>query len=220
MKRRTVVVGALAVGAGTFAGGSWYVTRQREAEQAEAARAALQAQPEALIRPYSPILGPADAPVTLVEFFDPSCEACRAFHPVINELRREYPIQLRVVLRYTPFHEGSDEAVRILEVARRQNLFEPVLDILFDQQPAWALHGQPRMDLAWKMAGEAGLDLSRAESERLHPEITGVLNQEMADVQAMQIKGTPTFFVNGEQLMELSIENLREAVSNAISELG
>ncbi len=220
MKRRTVVVGALAVGAGTFAGGSWYVARQREAEQAEAARAALQAQPEALIRPYSPILGPADAPVSLVEFFDPSCEACRAFHPVVNELRREYPVQLRVVLRYTPFHEGSDEAVRILEVARRQNLFEPVLDILFDQQPAWALHGQPRMDLAWKMAGEAGLDLSRAESERLHPEITGVLNQDMADVQAMQIKGTPTFFVNGERLSELSIANLRASVSNAISELG
>ena len=220
MNRRTVVVGALALGAGTFAAGSWYVTRQREAEQAAAVRETLQAQPDALIRSHSPILGPTDAPVSLVEFFDPSCEACRAFHPVVNELLREYPVQLRVVLRYTPFHEGSDEAVRILEVARRQNLFEPVLDILFDQQPAWALHGQPRLDLAWKMAGEAGLDLARAESERLHPEITGVLNQDMADVEAMQIKGTPTFFVNGVRLTELSIANLRAEISNAISELG
>ncbi|SNR26172.1 disulfide bond formation protein DsbA [Paracoccus sediminis] len=220
MNRRTVVVGALAVGAGTFAAGSWYVARRQEAEQAAAVRETLQAQPDALVRPHSPILGPADAPVSVVEFFDPSCEACRAFHPVINELRRQYPDQLRVVLRYTPFHEGSDEAVRILEVARRQNLFEPVLDVLFDQQPAWALHGQPNMDLAWNAAGEAGLDLSRAESERLHPEITGILNQDMADVQAMQITGTPTFFVNGERLTELSIQNLRTAVSDAVAGLG
>lgn len=220
MKRRTIVLGALAVGAGTFAGGSWYVARQREAEQAAVERAALEAQPDALVRPHSPILGPADAPVTLVEFFDPSCEACRAFHPVVNELRREFPDQLRVVLRYTPFHEGSDEAVRILEVARRQNLFEPVLDILFDQQPAWALHGKPRMDLAWQLAGQAGLDLERAKSERLHPDITGVLNQDMADVQAMGIQGTPTFFVGTERLTDLSIENLRAAVSNVVSGLG
>lgn len=220
MNRRTVVASTLALGAGAFAGGSWYVARQRKAEQAAAERAALEARPDALIRPHSPILGPADAPVTLVEFFDPSCEACRAFHPVVNELRREYPVQLRVVLRYTAFHEGSDEAVRILEVARRQNLFEPVLDMLFSEQPAWALHGQPRLDLAWQAAGRAGLDLERAKSERLHSDITGVLNQDMADVQAMRIQGTPTFFVDTERLADLSIENLRGAVSNVVSGLG
>lgn len=220
MNRRTIVVSTLALGAGAFAGGSWYVTRQREAEQAAVERAALEAQPDALIRPHSPILGPADAPVTLVEFFDPSCEACRAFHPVVNELRREYPVQLRVILRYTPFHDGSDEAVRILEVARRQNVFEPVLDILFSEQPTWALHGQPRLDRAWQLAGQAGLDLERAKSERLHPDITGVLNQDMADVQAMGIQATPTLFVGTERLTDLSIENLRATVSNVVSGLG
>ena len=158
--------------------------------------------------------------MTLVEFFDPSCEACRAFHPVVNELRREYPVQLRVILRYTPFHDGSDEAVRILEVARRQNVFEPVLDILFSEQPTWALHGQPRLDRAWQLAGQAGLDLERAKSERLHPDITGVLNQDMADVQAMGIQATPTFFVDAERLTDLSIENLRATVSNVVSGLG
>ena len=42
------------------------------------------------------------------------------------------------MLRYTVFHQGSDEAVRILEVARMQDKFEQVLDALLEKQPAWA----------------------------------------------------------------------------------
>ena len=34
-----------------------------------------------LVRPHSPVIGPRDARVTIVEFFDPSCETCRAFYP-------------------------------------------------------------------------------------------------------------------------------------------
>lgn len=220
MNRRAVVIGGLALGASAFAGGAWYVTRQREtARVASLQAAASRAQPDTLIRPHSPILGPRDAPVTLAEFFDPSCEACRAFHPAVSRLLRDYPEQLRVVLRYTPFHQGSDEAVRILEFARRQDLFEPVLNTLLEYQPAWAVHGNPRLDLAWQMAGQAGLDLERAQTDRLHPDITGILNQDMADVEAMQIPGTPTFYINGQPVTDLSIENLRSAVAAAVDAL-
>lgn len=217
MNRRTVVLGSLALGVAAFVGGAWQIARQREDAQAAAIAETLRDQPDALVRPHSPILGPADAPVTLVEFFDPSCEACRAFHPAVKQLLRDYPEHLRVVLRYTPFHQGSDEAVRILEAARLQDLFVPVLDTLLEYQPAWAVHGNPRLDIAWQLAGEAGLDLERAQNDRRHPDITGILNQDMADVEAMQIQGTPTFFVNGERLADLSIENLRTAVTDAVN---
>ncbi len=143
MNRRTLLFGASALGLGVFAGGAIIVNRQRasEAEAAAAAAAAVPPVEEALlIRPYSPVLGPADAKVTLVEFFDPSCEACRAFHPVLKQIRETFPNDVRIVMRYTVFHEGSDEAVRILEAARRQDLFEPVLDALLEQQPNWAVH--------------------------------------------------------------------------------
>lgn len=217
MNRRTIVIGSLALGAAAFAGGAWQVARRREAAQTAAIAETLQAQPDALVRPHSPILGSADAPVTLVEFFDPSCEACRAFHPAVSRLLRDHPEQLRVVLRYAPFHQGSDEAVHILEAARMQDRFVPVLDALLDQQPRWAAHGAPRLDWAWQVAGEAGLDLAKAGSDRLHPAITAVLNQDMADVEALQIRGTPTFFINGERLTDLSIEKLRAAVTDAVN---
>lgn len=168
--------------------------------------------PGVLIRPYSPVLGPADAPVTIVEFFDPSCEACRAFHPVLQQIREEFPNEVRVVMRYAAFHEDSDEAVRILEAARAQDLFEPVLDALLERQPEWAPHEGPRLDLAWAIAGEAGLDVEAGQAYRQMPGLVAILNTDAADVEALGIRQTPTFFINSEPLAEFGAEELIEAV--------
>ncbi len=220
MNRRVVLLGLAALGVAGFAGGAVYV-RQRQAEQAAAAAAALPPAPSSnLIRPHSPMLGPADAPVTLVEFFDPSCEACRAYHPYLKALRVEFPGQLRIVMRYTPFHPGSDEAVRILETARMQNRFEAVLDALLAQQPYWAVHGAPDMDMAWRVAGEAGLDVARAQNDRLLPDITALLNQDVADVRALQIRFTPSFFLNGERLEVAGPRDLTDRVRSAVRQPG
>ena len=219
MNRRTVVLGATALGVIAFAGGAAVIRRQREAEAEATVAAAPPAEDTLLIRAYSPILGPADAPVTLVEFFDPSCEACRAFHPMVNSLRQEFPDQLRVVLRYAALHQGSDEAVRILEGARRQDLFEPVLDALLEQQPVWAAHGQPRLDIAWQAAGTAGMDVEKGRAERLHPGNTAILNQEAADMAALRIVGTPTFFLESKPIPNLNFETLAAAVRSAVAQV-
>ena len=220
MNRRTLLIGASALGVAAFAGGTVYVNRQRAAEaQAAAAEAAAAAPTEEslLIRPHSPILGPADAKVTLVEFFDPSCESCRAFHPVIEALREALPTELRVVLRYTPFHEGSDEAVRILESARMQNKFEHVLNALFEKQDEWALHGAPDMDKAWRIAGATGMDIVKGKEARLFPGTTAVLNQDVADLQALGVNQTPTFYLQGRKLVNVSFESLQADVRAAVA---
>lgn len=216
MNRRTLLIGASALGLVAFGGGAAYLNRQRQAEAEAAAAAAPATDTSVLIRPHSPSFGPEDAKVTLVEFFDPSCEACRAFHPTVMEIKKQFPTQVRVVLRYTVFHQGSDEAVRILEVARMQDKFEQVLNALLEKQPTWALHDGPQMDVAWRVAGAVGLDLKKAESDRLFPGITAVLNQDMADVEAVGIRQTPTFFLNGKRLENLSPESLIAAVKAAV----
>lgn len=217
MNRRILVLGASALGLAAFAGGAVFINRQRSAE-AEAAAAAEPPVDEALlIRPHSPVLGPADAKVTLVEFFDPSCEACRAFHPVLKQIREAFPNDVRIVMRYTTFHAGSDEAVRILEAARRQDLFEPVLDALLEEQPRWAIHGAPALDVAWEIAASAGMDTERGKAERLFPGTTAVLNQDAADVEALGIKQTPTFFLNGRKLELSTFEAFVAEVQTAVT---
>lgn len=216
MNRRTLLIGASALGLAAFGGGAYLLTRRREVEAEAVAANTPAADPALLIRAHSPSFGPADAPVTLVEFFDPSCEACRAYHPVVQGIRKQFPTQVRVVLRYTVFHEGSDEAVRILEAARMQDKFEPVLDALLEQQPGWALHDGPQMDVAWEIAGSVGLDLEKAENDKLFPGITGILNQDMADVEALAVHQTPTFFLNGKRLENFSADSLIADVKFAV----
>ncbi len=72
------------------------------------------------MRPHSPTYGSLGARVLIVEFFDPSCETCRAFYPAVKGLVDANPGKVQLVIRYAPFHEGSDTAVRILEAARLQ----------------------------------------------------------------------------------------------------
>lgn len=220
MNRRTLLLGASALGLAAFGGGALYFNRQRAAEAEAAAAEAAAAPPtsdERLIRPHSPVLGPADAKVTLVEFFDPSCEACRAFHPVVTQLKEEFPTELRVVLRYTPFHKGSDEAVRILEAARKQDKFEQVMNALYDKQPEWAKDGSPDLERAWMAAGAVGMDLEKGRADALFPGTTAILNQDVADIEALGINATPTFFLNGRKLTDLSLEGLATEVRAAVS---
>jgi protein-disulfide isomerase len=218
MNRRNLIGAAAIVAIAAFAGGTIWVNKTKsEAElakvEADAAKAVVNNE---LIRPHSPILGNPDAPVTLVEFFDPSCEACRAFFPYVEDLLKENEGKLRVVLRYAALHPGSDEAVRILETARLQGKFEPVLAAIIERQPQWAMHEGPDLEIAWKIAGEAGLDIAKAKLDRAQPSIVSVLNADSADVAKVGIEGTPSFFINGKPLIDFSPEGLKSQIEAEI----
>ncbi|RVQ50509.1 DsbA family protein [Sinorhizobium meliloti] len=212
MNRRILVTLTALVAVLVFAGGAYYY-----ADQQKKSAAVLTIEDTALVRPHSPVLGKADAPVTIVEFFDPSCEACRAFFPLVKQILATYPEDVRVVIRYTPFHEGSDEAVRILEAARKQDKFEAVLAALVEKQPEWAIHGQPDLKRAWSIAGDAGLELMGARLASVKPEVDEVLRIDVADVKANRVEQTPTFFVNGKPLLNFSEQGLLDLVKGEIS---
>lgn len=207
MKRRSLVIGAGAAALVGFGSAAWYVRSGPAAP-----RPALSAEAP-LIRPHAPVLGPADAPVTIVEFFDPACETCRAFHPIVKRIMDHFPGEVRVVLRYAAFHEGSDEVVRILEAARIQGRFEGVLEAILEAQPSWAAHGSPQIELAWAAAERAGLDLERARVDQFRPEVTAILNQDAEDVATLGVRKTPTFFVNGKPLTEFGAQQLFDLVA-------
>lgn len=215
MNRRSIVIATAAAGIAVFTAGAFW-SGQSGTPPASTARTI---GGDALVRPHSPILGHEAAPVTIVEFFDPSCEACRAFHPIVKQIMDAFPGKVRVVIRYTPFHEGSDEAVRILETARQQRLFLPVLEALLVRQPEWAVHGAPNLALAWEIARTAGLDVDRARGRKQAPEITAVLEQDVADVVANGVNRTPTFFVNGKPLPSFGPQQLYDMVRGEVERL-
>ena len=167
-----------------------------------------------LVRDYSPVIGPEGAQVTIVEFFDPSCEGCRAIYPYVKQIMAAYPDKVRLVLRYVLFHKGSEEAVRILETAREQGIYEPVLDAVMEAQPQW--RDDPDVTAAWDAAESAGLGVEAARAGMNSPEIDGIIQQDAADVKAVGIAGTPTSYVNGEKLSRLGPQELYDLVMSKV----
>jgi len=173
--------------------------------------------PKVLQRSYSPSMGPENADVTIVEFFDPACEACRAFHPIVKQIMAQYPKDVRLVLKYTTFHKGSDEVVRILEAARLQDLFKPVLEAILEGQPRWASHNQPNIDAAWRIAADSGLNLEKARIDAKTVIVDDLLRQDTLDVAAANVEKTPTFYVNGKLLTDFGAQQLYDLVTSEVN---
>lgn len=212
MNRRAIVVLTGVSALALFSGATVF----HQNEQAKRARAVAASRTEALVRDHSPIIGPASAPVTIVEFFDPSCEACRAFYPPLKQILALFPNDARLVIRYAAFHEGSDQAVKILEAARLQGKFEPVLAALLEFQPEWADHDKPDLEKAWARSKDAGLDIERGRRDAARPEFQTTLEKDAVDVKALEVSRTPTFFVNGQPLTEFGPRPLYEMVKREV----
>lgn len=172
-----------------------------------------------LVRMHTPIIGPQNAPVTIVEFFDPACETCRAFYPIVKQIMAQHPDKVRLALRYAPFHHGSDQVVKLIEAARKQGLYTPVLEALLAAQPEWADHAAPNIGIAFEAAARAGLDMERARQDMETPEIQAVLAQDIEDLTALQVSKTPTFFVNGRSLPSFGPEQLTRLVAEEVGEI-
>ena len=172
-----------------------------------------------LVRMHTPIIGPQNAPVTIVEFFDPACETCRAFYPIVKQIMAQHPDKVRLALRYAPFHHGSDQVVKLIEAVRKQGLYTPVLEALLAAQPEWADHAAPNIGIAFEAAARAGLDMERARQDMETPEIQAVLAQDIEDLTALQVSKTPTFFVNGRSLPSFGPEQLARLVAEEVGKV-
>ncbi len=178
---------------------------------------------ERLVRPDSPSLGPADAKVTVVEFLDPECESCAAFAPNVKKLISEFP-QVRFVFRYMPFHGNARLAATYLEAAGEQGKYFEMMDIMFRKQTDWGeIHGaapppnRPPANVTFERFGqEIGVDLQRLKTDVMNPKHGAKADRDMADGRALGVRGTPTFFVNGRQLMGLDENGLRTMINQEL----
>ena len=172
-------------------------------------------QAERLVYPDSPTLGPADAPVTLVEFLDPECESCRAAYPMVKAVMADHADEVRLVVRYIPGHNNSALAVAALEEAGRQGRYWETLEYFFDRQPEWGERQEPQTDAFLRYGAELGLDVDKLRAALTAPDFAKV-ERDLADAQALGVRGTPTFFLNGRLVEDFSEQGLRGAIEDAL----
>jgi len=171
---------------------------------------------ELFVRDHSPTLGSDDAKVYLVEFMDPACETCAAFAPFVKKIMDANPGKIKLVLRYAPFHEGADNFVKIVEAARMQGKYWETLDIMFKSQNIWASHHNWQPEKLWQFLPQVGLDIERLKKDMNDPAIAKIIEQDMADVKALNVQKTPGYFVNGKPLQTFGYKQLLHLIQTEL----
>lgn len=215
MNKQWIVVASVVAVVVAFIAGA-VVFKGRETQQVSQAA---QSNSDALVRASSPVFGNPAAKVTIVEFFDPACETCRAFYPLVKTIVNSSFGQVRLVVRHAALHQGSDTAVKILEAARLQGQYWPAVERALAGQPQWAAHGNARPELIWDLIADLGLDMAKARSDADSPAVAQLLAQDIADMKALKVDRTPGFFVNGTPLRDFGEAQLRALVDQEIKKM-
>jgi protein-disulfide isomerase len=147
----------------------------------------------------SPVKGPADALVTIVESSDFECPFCKRASPTLKQLEATYAGKVRFAFKHNPlpFHPRAMPAAIAAEEARAQG----------GDRKFWAMHdalfAAPSLDEAGILAAakEAGLDVAKVKDAMASGKYKDRIERDQKVVQAVGATGTPSFFVNGRKLV-------------------
>ena len=138
--------------------------------------------------------------VTVVEFSDIQCPACKATEPIAVELRKTAGVKF--VYRHFPLitvHKNAWKGARALEAARLLGKGWEMMEVMFDKQTEWSDLGSPEDTFA-KYAVGLGLDEKAFNDKQKGDETDKLVGEDSSFGNRLKLSGTPTFFVNGEQV--------------------
>jgi protein-disulfide isomerase len=138
--------------------------------------------------------GPADAPLTLVEYGDYQCPYCGAAYPVVKQLQKTLGMKLRFVFRNFPLtqaHPYALMAAEAAEAAALQGKFWEMHDLLFEQQTSLT----PEIIPSW--AERIKLDLEKFRNDIKQGIVEKRIKEDRRSGIRSGVNGTPTFFING-----------------------
>jgi predicted DsbA family dithiol-disulfide isomerase len=150
--------------------------------------------PVAIPTAGSPVIGPKDAPITLVEFSDFQCPYCALATPQLKAVMKQYPTQVKLIFKQFPLdiHSQAAFAANAALAAHNQGKFWPMHDALFAS----------RNDLSraaiLALASAIGLDMKRFEADLDSFATRQAVNRDMEDGAKIGVMSTPTLFIDGQ----------------------
>jgi protein-disulfide isomerase len=164
--------------------------------------------------PQDHALGPADAPVTLIEYGDYECPDCFNAEPVVRELRGRLGDRLRVIFRHFPrssIHPRASAAAAAAEAAAAQGKFWEMHSALFRHQKQLA-----DLDLT-HLALQIGLEVYRFQQSVESQAIARRIAKDHDDAVRNHVKGTPTFFINDRRYRgPVNVEAMAAAINELV----
>ena len=213
MQNKKLVLGTLVILVLLFVG-LGYFYKNNETKKKEVATLN---KGSSLVRDHSIKFGENKKNISIVEFLDPECESCALFHPIMRKVYKEYHQDVQLVVRYMTNHKNSKFAIRILEASRVQNKYAEVLSVIFEKQPIWAEHNNEKPELLWEFLAQIPeLDINKLKEDSKNQKIDEIMDMDMADARELNVRGTPTIFVNEKRLSVLSQKDLFDLVEAEI----
>ena len=146
-----------------------------------------------------PITGLAAAPVTIMEFIDPNCPACKSQHPTMKQLAAKYPQDVRIVYKPVPLIGNllySLDEVMALWLAHEQGRYDDMIEAVFDaQNPA----GLSVTQLS-EMADDLGLDASEFRRDLESRRLESRARRTLLVFDGMGLDGVPAILINGRKV--------------------
>lgn len=161
----------------------------------------------------SPVMGPADARITLVEFSDFQCPYCSLAVVKLNAVLQAYPKQVKLIFKQFPLdtHSQAAQAAAAAIAAHQQGKFWPMHDALF----------AGRRDLSrpsiLAIAGKTGLDMKRFTADLDSVETKKAVAKDVEDGDKAGVEGTPSVYINGQKYNgSLELEAIRKVIDEEL----
>jgi len=155
-------------------------------------------------------LGPAIAPVTIIEFGDFACLYCQASAEAVRRLNLQYPDQVKIVWRDYPINENSIDLALSARCAGDQKKFWEMHDQLFAQQKEIASvsdNQAARRNLLIELASDLDLEMTQFTNCLDEKNYLTAIKNDYDDGNSLVINGTPTWFINNYPISGTLIEN-------------
>lgn len=156
----------------------------------------------------APFEGPADAPVTIVEFSDYQCPACRTTHQTVQDIKALYGNQVRWIFKDFPLkmHKEAFKAAEAAHCAGEQGKFWEYQNLAFTTARLYVGN-------LVEGAGELGLDKDKFQQCLENDKFKDYLNQSIQDAVQAGIDRTPSFIINGTVMIGgLSLDTFKNAI--------
>jgi protein-disulfide isomerase len=157
---------------------------------------------------HSPVRGPKDAHVTIVEFSDFQCPYCAGLQPTLEQVLKAFPREVNLVYKQFPLniHQYARQAAVASMAAHQQGRFWQLHDKMF--QNAAAINEENIK----KWAKDAGLNMGDFEKAMQTGAFEPAVQKDIADGAAARVMGTPTLFINGKRVQDRSFEAIKKTV--------
>jgi protein-disulfide isomerase len=161
----------------------------------------------------SAVRGSKDAPVTFVMFSDFQCPFCSQAIPMVDEVLKAYPKDVKFMMKQFPLrqiHPNAEPAAEAAIAAEKQGKFWEMHDELY--KASKNLSPETIKGIAEKI----GLDMKKWEADRNSPEVKKQIDAELELGQKVDVRGTPSLFINGKVVQNRSVDGMKAQIDEAL----